>query len=99
MNNKGEFIGSLNENSLKGISPNKIFNELSSTLHQFLENEKVRVNRSDNSISITKKDSYNHVIELFVQHHAHRLFVVDDSSKPIGVVSLVDLIDKFKNFN
>jgi CBS domain containing-hemolysin-like protein len=89
----------LNENSLKGISPNGIFNELSSTLHDFLINEKKRVNRTDNFISITQKDTYDNLIDLFVQHHAHRIFLVDETNKPVGVVSLVDLIDKLKNFD
>jgi CBS domain-containing protein len=53
---------------------------------------------SKNPITIRSNDTVLDVLHKFTSNHIHRLFVVDDAFRPIGVWSLSDVIEVFLRY-
>ncbi len=43
-------------------------------------------------ITVVRSNTLSHVLDLFIRHKVHRVFVVDEHSKPLTVISLCDFI-------
>jgi CBS domain-containing protein len=46
-------------------------------------------------ISVERQATTSAVIKEFTKTNVHRIYVVDDEKKPVGVISLVDIIELF----
>jgi CBS domain-containing protein len=47
--------------------------------------------------TVTINDTLEDVINTLAEHRIHRLFIVNDDRKPIGVISLKDLLLEILN--
>jgi len=96
LNENGSVIGNLSVRDLKGLRlENQLFHRLFQTVHNFMRHLKEE-NKDDNRPK-TKKvvhatDTLSHVIEILVDHTIHRVYVVGAENKPIGVVTLKDVL-------
>jgi len=43
-------------------------------------------------VSAKMNDTLEQVIQKLVEHKIHRLYVIDDDHKPVGVISLKDIL-------
>ncbi len=53
---------------------------------------------SKNPITVRREDTVMDVLNKFTSAHVHRLFVVDDAFRPVGVWSLSDVIEVFLRY-
>jgi 5'-AMP-activated protein kinase regulatory gamma subunit len=91
--------GKLTENislrDLKAIqNDGRMFHRLFQTTHNFLQ--KVRKDfgkkeRPNHPIAVKNTDTLEHAIQLCVDWGVHRIYIIDDQKKPIGVITLHDM--------
>lgn len=84
----GAIITTISVSDLRGLKSSTLKTVLRPVL-AFLQHH-----RGDFHIShtCTKSDTLQTVMMMMLTYHVHRLWVVDDDSKPVGVVSMTDLI-------
>ena len=78
------------------------FDDLKSPLTEYLNlrNRYFPGEYSRHPITIDpKKDAVMDVLQKFTSNHVHRLFVVDEKNRPVGVWSLGDIIELFLRYN
>jgi CBS domain-containing protein len=91
VNDDGVLVGNL---SVRDVEAS--FNDknavLSSPVGEYLEKVlKTNPKAPEKVISTTKEDSIQHAIELMIDNHIHRVWVVDTNNHPIGVISASDI--------
>jgi 5'-AMP-activated protein kinase, regulatory gamma subunit len=92
VNSKGELSGVLSVRDLKIVANDeKIFLKLFLSVEDFIKCIHSE-NRPKKVISVTVKDTLETVVKLLSENKIHRVFVVDEKKKPIGVVSLKDVL-------
>jgi CBS domain-containing protein len=97
VNESGAVVGNLSVRDLKGLRlENQLFHRLFQTVHNFIRHLRAELSEID-SRPRTKQvvrlnDTMAHVIQILVQQNIHRVYVVDNDQKPIGVVSLKDVL-------
>jgi len=50
---------------------------------------------ADYPYTVSKANTTQHVVQKFIDTKAHRLYIVDKEGAPIGIISLVDVIELF----
>jgi len=96
VNEKGIVISNLSVRDLKGLRlENQLFHRMYQTVHNFLrhlraEGEEGERPKRKRVVRVT--DTLEHVIEILVNENIHRVYVVDQEGKPIGVVALRDVL-------
>lgn len=70
-----------------------------SRLHQYIRNflpklraEYGNTDRPDKIVSLSASDTLETAIRLLSENHIHRIYIVDENRKPIGVMSLKDIL-------
>jgi CBS domain containing-hemolysin-like protein len=62
---------------------------------EFLSQVRREQGRSvDFAVSVTESATMSQVLKLVSEQRVHRVFVVDDKKKPIGVISLTDILEQ-----
>eukprot|EP01136_Pigoraptor_vietnamica_P010474 Opistho-1_new@48127 len=92
----GILIGSMSIRDLRGLLIHGGILDLSRllyTVRQFINflNQQ-NVDERHPAVSVTRHDTLERVIDIFAMVRVHRLFVVDEECKPIGVLSRVDVL-------
>jgi len=96
VNENDTVVGNLSVRDLKGLRlENQLFHRLFQTVHNFLRHMKEE--RKDDGRPRTKQvvhltDRLSLVVQILVEQNIHRVYVVDEGNKPIGVVSLRDIL-------
>lgn len=91
---RGELVHNLSGSDLRGLSPEmmKLLLQKRISVEAFLKEVRHQSNRPKHAISVTANNNLNDVIDKIVASKIHRVWVVDKDSKPIGIVSLTDII-------
>lgn len=104
-----KLVGSISASDLKEIgSDASLFERVLLPVGEFwaetLKKSKRRDSRATSPSArrqvylVTPQDTIGTVFDKFSSTRVHRLFVVDDSSKPLGVISLSDIIEQIWKF-
>jgi len=90
----GKLIGNLSVKDLKGISSEGgLFWRLYEPVSVFLDKLKNEFKLiPQNVITAKAEDNIEHVINLMTEHKIHRVYIVDNEEKPIGIVTIKDLL-------
>jgi len=94
----GKLTGVISVRDLKAISTDaRMFWRLYQTVKNFLlkirkENNETGGDRPRSVVTVKPADTLETVIHRLAEHDIHRIFVVDDHKKPIGVISLKDVL-------
>eukprot|EP01104_Vermistella_antarctica_P010515 TRINITY_DN2813_c1_g1_i1.p1 TRINITY_DN2813_c1_g1~~TRINITY_DN2813_c1_g1_i1.p1 ORF type:complete len:333 (+),score=91.71 TRINITY_DN2813_c1_g1_i1:148-1146(+) len=97
---QGTLLGVLSATDLKGsLGPlTEIFGSVQLPVDEYVAKYSDKLGRKDASVfSCKPSDTIGAVVHILDTNHIHRLFVVDDDGKPIGVLSLCDLISFFNS--
>lgn len=90
VDDEGVLVGALSASDIKGSMQNAmLFSGLRLPVREYLA---AAHNESLKPVSCTTSSTILSVLEQLDDHHIHRVFVVDEQSKPIGVLSLCDVI-------
>jgi len=94
---EGKLTANISLRDLKAIGTDgRLFWRLYGTVHNFLL--KIRKEYAEHDgrprtvISLRQEDTLETAIRLLSQHNIHRLFVIDEAKKPVGVLSLKDIL-------
>eukprot|EP00299_Pterocystis_sp_00344_P017318 c8679_g1_i1.p2 GENE.c8679_g1_i1~~c8679_g1_i1.p2 ORF type:complete len:319 (-),score=80.09 c8679_g1_i1:1320-2276(-) len=90
---EGRFVAALSVSDLRGITSEEI-SHLHRPVTEFLQ---LRHSMTPFTCSLTH--SLHQVLEIAVRNNAHRVWVVDNDGKLLGVVTLADLLSKFAPFD
>jgi len=97
IDNNGILIGNFDATAVKyfGIG-DKVFDALKVTMKEFLNSYLTQTPKDiEYPVCVTKQTIFHQAILKFNHHGVHRIFVVDEEKKPIGIISLVDVIELF----
>jgi len=89
-NDKGQLTGVISQTDLKLIS------EDGSLFYRLHQDAKTFVDTTGNKKEVvyaTKTDTFEKVLNTLQEHKIHRLFVVNDEIKPVGIISMKDLVN------
>jgi len=98
IDNEGKLTSNISMKDLKAMSTDtRLFWRLYQTVHNFLlkvrkENNETGGDRPRSVIVIKPLDTLETVIKKLNEYKIHRLFIVDDHRKPVGVISLKDVL-------
>jgi len=96
VNSKGELIGAFSVSDLKLVSKDKyFFSKLYKNATEFLEIlDETYWKRPYTLKTVTLKDTLEDVINLLKIWELHRVYVIDDNNKPIGVVGIKECLQE-----
>ncbi|RKO89629.1 hypothetical protein BDK51DRAFT_40627 [Blyttiomyces helicus] len=97
VNTSGSVVANLSVSDLRGVTSVELYN-LNSPVIEYLKSLSPNGNpKSLNPIVVTPQDSMRSVLNILVEKHIHRVWVVAsaDDRRPIGVVSQSDVIATF----
>jgi len=88
---QGKLIGNLSPSDLKELcSQNQSLDALLKPVYQFTQNYQTK--QKGFLLFVKEDDTIEKVVELIIQFCTHRIWIVDPDMKPIGIISLTDLI-------
>jgi len=95
----GKLIGNFDATAVKYFGSNPYFGDkvldiVKVTLKEFISSLSLPTN-TEYPVTVTKQTIAHQAILKFTNHRVHRVFVVDEEKKPIGIISLVDVIELF----
>lgn len=97
----GKLKGNISLRDLKAITPDaKLFFRLSEKVMDFLANEKLDYPKDspEGPIAVKANETIENVIKILSDRGIHRVYIVDDNHKPIGVASLTDILREIISF-
>jgi len=87
VNENEEIVGNISARDLKKISGDaKFFHRIFSNVLVFEDRRRLPI------ITVKVENTLMDVINLLEKHHIHRVYIVDDINRPIGVISLTDIL-------
>jgi CBS domain-containing protein len=86
---QGRITGNLSASDLRGILPDA-FDYFSGSTIQFLV--KGTNSRTAAPVTCTKSTTFEELVALFVNQHVHRVYVLDDTFYPSGIITLTDIL-------
>lgn len=93
----GKLVGCLSASDLKWSNEENVFKDLDLNVMDYLEtSDNWYTDKSADPICVKKNSTVLDCLIKMNKYHIHRLFVIDDEKKPIGVISLCDLISVFQ---
>jgi len=94
VNDEGKLVGAISHSDLKLIqSDARMFWRLYQTVKNFLlKNRKEGYERPTHPIVADSHETIETALRKFEENHVHRIFVVDDHKKPVGIISLKDIL-------
>ena len=98
----GKLQDNISLRDLKAIqSDGRMFHRLYQTTHNFLLKIRREFAKKDDRpsrvVAVKKTDTLEHAISLCAEHGIHRVYIVDDQKKPIGVITLNDIFAEILN--
>jgi CBS-domain-containing membrane protein len=95
---EGKLTANIAMKDLKAVSTDtRLFWRLFQTVHNFLqkvrkENSETGGDRPRTTVTVKAEDTLETVIRRLTEHSIHRIYIVDDHKKPLGVISLKDVL-------
>jgi len=94
VDDKGVLVGNLSPTDLKGLHGRSVENLLD-PVEIFLRTSRIRQKQKQDFVAyVDVNATMMDVLNIIVSQHIHRVWIVDDNIKPIGLVSLTDIIWK-----
>eukprot|EP01124_Arcella_intermedia_P018750 TRINITY_DN25891_c0_g1_i1.p1 TRINITY_DN25891_c0_g1~~TRINITY_DN25891_c0_g1_i1.p1 ORF type:complete len:302 (-),score=60.81 TRINITY_DN25891_c0_g1_i1:37-942(-) len=90
----GKLVGNFDPTGIKYFGTNQVLDMAKTTMADFMKSMNVPKD-VEYPARVTKSTLTHQVVCRFKHSGVHRIFVVDDQAKPIGIISLVDIIDLF----
>jgi len=90
---EGKLVGNVSASDLKVIGYNgRLMSRLFIPANEFIE-----LTRPDGvgAITVTPQTNFSQLLDKLVMNRIHRVYVVDDNEKPIGVISLLEILQTF----
>jgi len=97
INNEGKLVGNLSASNIKGIS-RRNFQLLRGSISEFLLRDRRR-GWWALPVCFSKQDTLKHIILQFVATKVHRMYLVDENTKPIGEINLTDCMCQLLNLH
>jgi len=99
VNTDGKLVGAISHSDLKLIQADgRMFWRLYQTVKNFLlKNRKEGYERPTHPIVAAPNETIETALKKFDESHVHRIFVVDEHHKPIGIVTLKDILAEIIN--
>jgi len=100
---EGKLTANISLRDLKAMSTDtRLFWRLYQTVHNFLlkvrkENNETSGDRPRTVVTVKPTDTLETVIKKLAEYKIHRVYIVDDHKKPVGVVSLKDVLREIIN--
>jgi len=93
----GVLVGVLSVTDLRSVGyDDQLFKRLYTTVGEFIKvAHSHNVSKPKKVITVTSKNTVGEVFDRFTEYGIHRLYVVDQANKPVGVISLGDVIKLF----
>jgi len=98
VDNDGKITGTISIRDLKALQVDgRMFWRLFQTVKNYLlkirkENNELGGDRPRSVITVKGNETLENVIKKLSEHNIHRIFIVDDHKKPVGVISLKDVL-------
>jgi len=98
IDNDGKLTGTISVRDLKAISVDtRMFWRLYQTVKNFLlkirkENNETGGDRPRSVVTVKSGDSLQTVVQKLAENDIHRIFIADEHKKPLGVISLKDVL-------
>jgi CBS domain-containing protein len=86
-------LGNLSASDLRGLNVQKL-KFLNESIETFLQAQLGGIRAP---VSVKSSATLGQVIQNLVENRVHRVWLIDDKEKPIGVVTHTDLMNVFKN--
>jgi CBS domain-containing protein len=94
---KGELLNNLSARDIEAVGPSlEYFWRLYQTPRNFLKHE-VQMHEGHHPripVTLTGEDTIATALQRMVESHVHRLYIVDHDRKPIGVATILDLLQE-----
>lgn len=93
VDSEGKLVGNVSASDLKVIGyDGKLLAHLFVPISDF-----VKITRPEgvSAITVSPSSSFSQVLDKLVSNHIHRVYVVDEQRKPIGVISLLEILQAF----
>jgi CBS domain-containing protein len=96
VNDEGKLVGNISLRDLKAISPDaRLFWRLYQNVKTFLQKSKENDGaKPEKIVSATRDSTAETVLKDLHEYKIHRIYVVDDHKKPIGVISIKDILSE-----
>lgn len=88
----GKLLANMSASDLRGLTVPKL-RFLNETVETFLTAQMGGIRAP---VSVKSSATLAQVIQLVVENNIHRVWLTDDKEKPVGVVTLTDIISVFK---
>jgi len=92
VDSSGKLVGNFSATALKFLGL-KVVNMVHMTLKEFLQSKPDT--KEESTLMVNKHATASQVITQFKTSGVHRIFVVNESHEPIGIISLADIIELF----
>jgi CBS domain-containing protein len=96
VNGEGKLIGTLSIRDLKTMSADgRLFWRLYQTIKNYLNKVKSETTsdvRPRHLVTVNEADTLQSTIKLLAENKVHRVFIVDREHRPVGVISLKDIL-------
>jgi len=100
---EGKLTANISLRDLKVVSTDtRLFWRLYQTIHNFLlkvrkDNNETSGDRPRTIVTVKPSDTLETIIKRLAEHKIHRVYIVDDHKKPLGVISLKDVLQEIIN--
>jgi len=94
VDDSSNLIGSLSTSDLKRSVAGDFISDMQLTVQEYLN--KTETGDHQGLVTCTHNDEFHEILRKFVKHEVHRIFVLNQEGKPVGVISLCDVITLFK---
>jgi len=97
---EGKLTAAISMKDLKAMSTDaRLFWRLYQTVHNFLlkirkENNETSGDRPRTIVTVKPSDTLETVVKKLAEQKVHRIFITDDHKKPVGVISLKDVLQE-----
>jgi len=99
VNERGQLVGNLSITDIRLIGGLDGLDQLNLPLKQYLERIEVlsterTIQHSQYPVACRDTDTLDSIIEILIRFSIHRIYIVDDCGKPIGVLAMIDMISE-----
>lgn len=89
----GRLVGNISATDIRSVGMNATFSSrLFWSVEKFLNCKSVEFQAPKEVLSVTMQTSFKDIVDLVLRFHLHRVYVTDKAKKPIGIVSLTDIL-------
>jgi len=93
VNAQGALVGNVSASDMKSIVVADLYNELRQPLNLLMKRSSDIFGKPFRALYCYPDDTLQQVLQIFVNENIHRCYIMDKNKKPMGVISLGDMIE------